>query len=59
MAKKKKVTLVNPIDVEKLNQELKLVDPKVFKDKKINKYKVKNLTLVEKVKNFFKKFIMR
>ena len=66
MAKKKKIMIVDPIDGPDFDKTNKLIIPKDFKSIKSEKYKKytnkntkKELTLMEKIKNFISKFTLR
>lgn len=59
MAKKKKIMIVDPIDSIKEMEKIKLVKPENFKLKNIKKNTKKELTLMEKIKNFISKFTLR
>jgi hypothetical protein len=66
MAKKKKIMIVDPIDGPDFDKKIKLVIPEDFKPMKAEKYKKytkknikKELTLMEKIKNFISKFTLR
>ena len=63
MAKKtKKIMLTDPIDVDRFNKEVNLIVPKEY-TMKAKKYAKKNtkkeLTWMEKIKNFLQKFTLR
>lgn len=66
MAKKKKIMLTDPIDVDNFGKENNIIIPKDYKSMKAEKYTKytkkntkKQLTLMEKIKNFISKFTLR
>jgi hypothetical protein len=66
MAKKKKIMLTDPIDADNFGKENNIIIPKDFKSMKAEKYTKytkkntkKQLTLMEKIKNFISKFTLR
>ena len=64
MAKKtKKIMLTDPIDVDKFSKEVNIIVPKDYKSMKAKKYTKKNtkkeLTWMEKIKNFLQKLTLR